>query len=415
MSPNKVFSASTVLPDIANPMRLAVLDNSGLLDTEADSVLDSFARLASALLNAPAAYVTLVGKDEQVSPGALELDTPGQPRRWLAIKDSICKFQVITGEALVVNDTRTDLLTQNMSVVHDGSMLSYAGTPLLTSGGLVLGSLCVADRQPRIWTNEQLVLLREVAQLVVHDIEHRLATRRFEAVQALGRLIDQDLELMLASVTALVDVSDQQDNPRLQRCAAATRRRGAGLRELATKLSEAAGEEKKAPVQEITSLDLRSALEHAVVSARMATGTAAFAMALPDSPVPITCDRVRLEHALVHLLISALHHTNDGETLRVELAIVAGAPAGEARARLTLHALDAQIPAGELGRIVVRFESALADTSELSTSPMVLTMARGEVRARSRAVSGLASRQGLTFHAEWLVDESSTHRYVTLP
>lgn len=406
---------SALLAGIADPARLAVLDSSGLLDAEADSTLDSFARLAGALLDAPSAYVTLVGKDEQVAPGAVELDTPGQPRRWLAIKDSICQFQVVTGEPLLVNDTRTDPLTQNNSVVHDGSMLSYAGMPLLTSSGLVLGSLCVADRQPRLWTDTQAVLLQDLARLVVDDIEHRLAARRFEALRGLGRRLGQDVELLLGSVTTLVDVAEQQDDPRLQRHAAATRRHGLGLRELATELRDAAGEEHEAPSPELTSVDFRSMVERAVLSARMATGTADLALDLPDLPVHITCDRVRLERALVHLLVSALHHTTGGEALRVKLTTAAGAPAGEGRARLTLNALGAQIPAAELGRIVVRFESAATDLSEKSTGPAALRLIRGEVQAHSGSASGRSSAHGLSFQTEWPLEAASPRSHINLP
>ena len=95
---------------------------AGLVDREADATLDSFARLAAALLQAPTAYVTLVARDAQLTPGAATgQDRASPPRGSLDLQESICQFQVVTGEPLFIGDTRTDPLSERKVAIRDGS------------------------------------------------------------------------------------------------------------------------------------------------------------------------------------------------------------------------------------------------------------------------------------------------------
>lgn len=396
-----------VLPGVADPARLAAIERTGLLGEEADATLDSFARLAAAVLGAPAAFVTLVGADRQATPGAVQLDAPGDSMREIAMAGSICQFMVVTGEPLVIGDTRTDPLVQKMTGVVDGTVAAYIGVPLRTSSGHVLGSVCVHDRRPRDWTSEQLVLLRDLAGLVRNDIERRLTVGRIVGVQGLGRRLGDAVEELSDAVRSLVDLAEQQDDARLQRYAALTRVRSQRVGALAAELAEAAGpREEPSEGRESSSVDLRRTVERAVTSARAATGTQALDLDLPAEPLSVTCDPVRLERALVHLLVSALHHTTDGESLRVKLSrtepsSVAGGPAPAPKAELTLRALGTRIPAGELGRIVTRFAAAVREGDEEGTAPAALRSAGGEVHVRSGPVRGRSSDHGLAFRARW--------------
>lgn len=60
------------LPAVRDHGRVDVLDRVGARTGVGDPALDRVARLAAQLLSAPEAYVTLVGADEQRSPGAAE-------------------------------------------------------------------------------------------------------------------------------------------------------------------------------------------------------------------------------------------------------------------------------------------------------------------------------------------------------
>ena len=47
----------------------------------------------------------------------------------------------------------------------------YAGAPLKLRDGSTVGTLCVADRRPRLLNDEQVDELRRLAALVVDELE----------------------------------------------------------------------------------------------------------------------------------------------------------------------------------------------------------------------------------------------------
>lgn len=400
------------LPGIADPQRLDVIERTGLLNQEADETLDGFARLAAALLGAPAAYVTLVGPEEQVAPGAVALDRPGEPVRVIPIGESVCQFTVATGEPLILDDTRTNPLVKSHPAVRGGTLLAYAGVPLRTNDGQVLGSLCVHDRHARQFSDEQVGLLQELARLVARDIEHRLTTGRVGGVRGLGRRTADEVAALQDAVTSLVELAEQQDDPRLQRSAALARRRAERAGALARELAEEAAPERAPDADRPAPVDLRRMVQRAVAGAQAATRTQALDLELPATALLVSCDAVRLERALVHLLVSALQYTVDDETLRVRLASVP-ASATE-KAELTVRGLGTQIPAAELGRIVARFHGSMCQTAD-EDHPASLRLVGGEVQASSGMVFGRSSRHGLAFQVLWDLVTEDAPRVIKLP
>jgi signal transduction histidine kinase len=394
----RAHAGSGALPGITETTRLAVLSGTGLLDAEADASLDAFAGLAAALLGTPSAYVTLVAAEGQVSPGAVEQDHTGPPMRRLPMHESICQFQVATGEPLFISDTRTDPLSQNKLAVQDGSMLAYAGSPLL-AGGQVLGSLCVVDQQPRAWSASEVELLRSLAQLVTNDIEHRLSARRVASMGQLGQRFADELPPLLTALSGLVELAEHADDPRLQRAAASAHSRAHPVRDALARVVEAVGQLEPPPRSAALHVDLRRAVERAASAARATTGTSELVVRLPPEPLLMRTDPVRLERALVHLLVSSLHHKRAGEVLSVSLE-----RREDASVALTVSAAGDRIPAAELGRIVTRFREASEQAAEAPPGSAALRLVRGAVHASSGGVSGRSSADSTSFHVRWTAE-----------
>ena len=147
------------LPALVDPVRLREFALTGVSDGRADDVFDRFARLAAVLLSAPVSYVSLVGQDTHVLPGAAWLDRSGEQERTLPLARSVCAFSVATGEETIVEDLATDPLLRDNTEMQQMDVSSYAGYPLTTEDGHVLGTLCVMDRVPCRWTDEELAAL----------------------------------------------------------------------------------------------------------------------------------------------------------------------------------------------------------------------------------------------------------------
>jgi PAS domain S-box-containing protein len=171
---------------LADPDRLAALQQTNLLDTAAEEAFDRLARLAARLLHSPIALVTLVDSDRLFLKACLGLPEPWASARQLPLSHSLCQRLLATGQPLAIGDVHSDPLARSQAVVELG-VAAYLGIPL-RFGGQVLGSLCVADRQPRAWTEDDVAVLADVAGLVMTEIELRadLDTRRHVAVPSAG-------------------------------------------------------------------------------------------------------------------------------------------------------------------------------------------------------------------------------------
>jgi GAF domain-containing protein len=54
-------------------------------------------------------------------------------------------------------------------------VIAYLGVPLITAQGQAIGTLCVIDHQPRIWTKDEISLVTDIAAAVVTEINLRTA------------------------------------------------------------------------------------------------------------------------------------------------------------------------------------------------------------------------------------------------
>jgi PAS domain S-box-containing protein len=182
---------------LLDPGRLAALRQTNLLDTPAEEAFDRLVRQAAGVLEAPVALVSLIDEDRQVFKAFVGLPEPWASARHLALSQSLCQHLLVTRQPLVIPDTRRDPLARDNEFILALGVAAYLGIPLIVSGQ-VLGSLCVADRQRRDWTADQVAALTELAGLVMTEIQLRvdLASRG-----ELGRRL-ADLE---ASYQALLE------------------------------------------------------------------------------------------------------------------------------------------------------------------------------------------------------------------
>jgi PAS domain S-box-containing protein len=173
---------------IADPDRLAELRRLELLDTLPEDSFDRLTRLAARLLRAPVALVSLVDEHRQFFKSAVGLREPLASRRGTPLGDAICRIVVERGAPVVIDDTRADPATAGLGAVTELGMAAYAGVPLATRSGHILGSFCVASAAPRAWSAEEVETLRDLAAAVMTEIELRaeLADRR-HAEAALAR------------------------------------------------------------------------------------------------------------------------------------------------------------------------------------------------------------------------------------
>jgi GAF domain-containing protein len=150
--------------------RLDALRATGLLDSDIAPSFDRLARLASHVLNAPVALVSLVDADRQFFKSCLGLPEPWASQRESPLTHSFCQHAVASREPLLVDDAREHPLLRDNLAIRDMGVIAYAGIPLIDPDAHALGTLCVIDSRPRHWTTHQVQLLSDLAASVVTEI-----------------------------------------------------------------------------------------------------------------------------------------------------------------------------------------------------------------------------------------------------
>lgn len=200
-------SGAAVLADRA---RLDALIRTRLMDSPPEPDFDRITGLASRLLRAPVALISLVDDRRQFFKAATGLPEPWATRRETPLSHSFCKTVVTDNAVLQVADARLDARVRDNPVIGELGVTAYLGVPLRTSEGHTLGSLCAIDDQPREWSIEDRVALEELAALVTTELDFRDQLRRREEMEGTLRRREQQLRFVTDNAPVLLAQCDAQ-------------------------------------------------------------------------------------------------------------------------------------------------------------------------------------------------------------
>ncbi|HEY6145878.1 MAG TPA: GAF domain-containing protein, partial [Solirubrobacterales bacterium] len=177
-------------PDSASDAdRLAALDRYAILDTPPEPGFDDIVLLATQICETPVALVSLVAADRQWFKASIGFE-PCETD----LESSVCVHALVEPDLLVIPDLRLDERTSANPLVTGAPFIRfYAGAPLTTPDGHVIGSLCVIDGDPRPegLTEPQASGLRNLARQVVSQLELRRAIAERDEAIALQRTHDR--------------------------------------------------------------------------------------------------------------------------------------------------------------------------------------------------------------------------------
>jgi len=153
--------------------RLNVLWQYEVLDTVPEAVFDDLTDLAAKICEAPIALISLVDEKRQwfKSKVGLTVDETARDK-------SFCSHAIMQSDLFIVPDaTKDPRFARNPMVTSEPRIRFYAGAPLVTPDGHVLGTLCVIDKIPRELRSHQKQALRVLAHHVVTQLELRRHAR----------------------------------------------------------------------------------------------------------------------------------------------------------------------------------------------------------------------------------------------
>ncbi|HEY0065280.1 MAG TPA: GAF domain-containing protein [Telluria sp.] len=149
--------------------RLRAVQATGLMDTPAEPAFDRLTWLATQVMDAPMALISLLSARRQWFKSSVGIDVSETPRDW-----AFCSHAVLEEDMFVVEDALADPRFQDNPLVTGAPYIRfYAGCPLLDQDGFALGTLCILDREPRKLRAHEVRALLELSALASEEIQRR--------------------------------------------------------------------------------------------------------------------------------------------------------------------------------------------------------------------------------------------------
>lgn len=197
--------------------RLKALHDYDILDTITEKEYDAITKIAAEICNVPASMMTLIDDKRQWFKSRFGFPVEETPREL-----AFCNYTIMdASRVLVVPDMREDeRFSANPLVSGDPHAVFYAGAPLVTPDGFVLGSICVLDAKANDLDDNQRQALEALSHQVINSLELRKKIKELELIQQklkrsnrslenFARIVSHDMKTPLANISMLTTAFEE--------------------------------------------------------------------------------------------------------------------------------------------------------------------------------------------------------------
>ncbi len=148
--------------------RLEIIQSYRILDTPPEEAFDNLTKLAVGIFETEISLITIITDDRQWFKSKV-----GHELKETPIALALCQDLIVhRKDSLVINDLKSsEKYCEHPSFAQYGIRF-YAGCPLVTNDGVVLGSFCIMDYQPRQFPENRLALLKSLAHQAMELLEY---------------------------------------------------------------------------------------------------------------------------------------------------------------------------------------------------------------------------------------------------
>ena len=343
------------IPD-DEPERLTALRRYRILDTLPEQVYDDLTRLAAHICQTPIALVSLVDAQRQWFKSRIGIEDAQTDRAY-----SFCAHAVASREILIVpNALEDDRFVDNPFVLGSPDIRFYAGTPLLSSDGHALGTLCVIDSKPRRFRDDHREMLAALGRLVMSQIELRLHLAERESIERAKSefvsIVSHELRTPLTSIRGSLGLIEGgvagEIPPKVAQMVGIARANADRLIRLINDMLDLAKIEAGGVELRMAALTPGEILEAVLAEIRGVADAAGVELAFQADAREsrVLGDRDRIVQVLLNLLANAVKVTPRGGT--VAASATTGGPGC---IRFAVHDQGPGIPDSELRRIFDKF------------------------------------------------------------
>ncbi|MCX8523874.1 ATP-binding protein [Chryseobacterium formosus] len=161
--------------------RLEALQRYRITDTPSEESFDGIARLAAQIFNVPISLLSLVDSESVFFKANIGMGNAKKANRG----KSLCALAILDKDVTVFEDAlKESCLQANPNVIGDFGLRFYAGAPLITHDGFLIGTLCIIDQKPREFSDSERGILEGLAKTAMDQIElRRSSLETIEQVQ----------------------------------------------------------------------------------------------------------------------------------------------------------------------------------------------------------------------------------------
>lgn len=199
--------------------RMLALRRLDILDTQEERPFERIVNLVQQVLLVPICAVSLIDADRQWFKARRGLDVCETAR-----DISFCTHAIHSTDPFVIRDATLDpRFADNPLVTGEPHIRSYAGIPLQTPEGYIVGTLCAIDRVPREFPDHEIGILSNFAKVIVGELELRqiastdsltgIQSRRALMAQASSELnrakrYDHPLTILMLDIDRFKSIND---------------------------------------------------------------------------------------------------------------------------------------------------------------------------------------------------------------
>jgi serine phosphatase RsbU (regulator of sigma subunit) len=152
-------------------------------------------------------FMTIADDEQSYWLSCSGVDLASDTDRVNAVEDSFCQYVIADRAPFVVDDAAANARTKDNPSVSRLGVRAWAGYPVLDAAGQALGSFCVVDTVPRVWSPEQVAMLGTLAAAASAQVQLLAALvaerRADERLKRLAKVASQ-----LGSAVSLEDLTE---------------------------------------------------------------------------------------------------------------------------------------------------------------------------------------------------------------